>query len=236
MPRATSTRRAGASLQLPSMVVPITDVPPASQSHLKRFSGGTGTFHTPPQGPPEHTTPASSLWLQLWSPQLPRLHWERVVSVPVQSTSSSQMGSEPCPKGACCGTATAVPQPSCRQTTLASFRSQPSSQTVPHWCSWRTSTRPVHGVGPLTKRTAPVMSVPAGKSWLREGEEGSQCPAKTPLKSPSKKPEPPSEGWTAPQPPSEEHGRRDGPEFHLHPPKWWRLLHGTVWTRPWRPR
>ncbi|XP_008933848.1 PREDICTED: coiled-coil domain-containing protein 70-like, partial [Merops nubicus] len=63
------------------------------------------------------------------------------------------MGSEPLPKEAPVGAETGSPQPSCLQTTRASSRSHPSSQTVPHWWSWRTSTRPAQPWGPSTSRS-----------------------------------------------------------------------------------
>lgn len=103
---------------------------------------------------PAQVTPTSSLWAQLCFPQGEAGQSARAASVPVHLTSSSQMGPAPQPKrpavgSGCCG----PPQPSSRQTTAASRRSQPSSHTVPQRPACHTSSRPEHLLGPATRRS-----------------------------------------------------------------------------------
>ena len=86
--------------------------------------------------------PTSSLWSQLFLPHPLWRHSVNDVSLPVQRTSSIQIFPFPMPKVADEYTFTANPNPSSRQTTLASVRSHPSSHTVPQVPSWNTSTRP----------------------------------------------------------------------------------------------
>lgn len=45
--------------------------------------------------PISHLTPASSEWPQLWTPHPAKVHWSRVISFPVQATSSIQIFSLP---------------------------------------------------------------------------------------------------------------------------------------------
>lgn len=66
---------------------------------------------------PEHTTPASSPWLQLCSPQGLTWHSVRAVSDPAQFMSSNQIVPVPCPNRAEPGVEIASPQPSCLHTT-----------------------------------------------------------------------------------------------------------------------
>ena len=103
---------------------------------------------------PSQTTPASSLWRQLWDP-IPRCrHSVSFDSLPEQATSSNQMGPLPCPKRALCGADRTLPQPSCLHTTWASTRSQWSSHTVPHCPRRKISTLPEQELfPPLTRRT-----------------------------------------------------------------------------------
>lgn len=101
---------------------------------------------------PAQTTPASSSWEQMWAFQ-PRW-WQRpsCPSLPRQASSLSHTGPAPSPKKAPPGAASAPPQPSCRQATAASRRSQPSSHTVPQRPPCQTSRRPAHPWGPSARR------------------------------------------------------------------------------------
>lgn len=105
---------------------------------------------------PSQTTPASSLWAQLWDP-IPR--WRHSVSfdsLPVHVTSSNQMGPLPGPKRALRGADRTLPQPSCLHTTWASTRPQASSHTVPHCPRRKISTLPEQELfPPLARRTCP---------------------------------------------------------------------------------
>ena len=110
------------------------------------------SFHppwAPALGPPEQTTPASSWWPQLWENQPPCRHCHSLASVPTHFTSSRTMGPRPRPNLALPGADTAPPQLSCRHTTSASCRSQPSSHTVPQLPLKCSSTRPSQGWLPL---------------------------------------------------------------------------------------
>jgi len=118
---------------------------------------------------PEHTTPASSPWLQLLCPQGRARHWAMLSSLPMQLKSSSQMCPIPCPKRARLWAAMALPQPSCLHTTAASFRSQPSSQTVPHCPLWSTSTLPLQRFGPSARRTSATSAL--ARSAGREADD-----------------------------------------------------------------
>ena len=114
---------------------------------------------------PSQTTPASSLWLQLWAPNPRWLHSVSFDSVPVHVTSSNQMGPLPCPKRAFPGADRTLPQPSCLHTTWASTRPQASSHTVPHCPRWKISTLPEQELFlPSARRTCPSTPVllPAG--------------------------------------------------------------------------
>ena len=77
---------------------------------------------------PSHTTPA--VWEQLLLVHPEWRHQPSAVSLPVQSTLERMALPVPCPKKDPVVALTAPPSPSCLHTTLASFRSQPSSQTV----------------------------------------------------------------------------------------------------------
>lgn len=83
-------------------------------------------------GLPEHSTLASSTWLQLCSPHGLAWHSERFLSSPVQLTSSNQICPVPSPYRAPGATDSNVPQPNCWHTTRPSGEPQPSSHTVPH--------------------------------------------------------------------------------------------------------
>ena len=79
--------------------------------------------------PPPQTTPAAWEQLPLFHPEW--RHQPSAVSLPVQSTLDRMALPVPHPKKVPVVALTAPPSPSCLQTTLASFRSQPLSQTVP---------------------------------------------------------------------------------------------------------
>lgn len=103
---------------------------------------------------PAQVTPTSSLWAQLCFPQGAAGQSARAASVPAHLTSSSQMGPAPQPKRPAVGSGCrGPPQPSSRQTTAASRRSQPSSHTVPQRPACHTSSRPEHLLGPATRRS-----------------------------------------------------------------------------------
>lgn len=103
---------------------------------------------------PAQVTPTSSLWAQLCFPQGAARQSARAASVPVHLTSSSQMGPAPQPKRPAVGSdCRGPPQPSSRQTTAVSRRSQPSSHTVPQRPACHTSSRPEHLLGPATRRS-----------------------------------------------------------------------------------
>lgn len=120
---------------------------------------------------PSQTTPASSLWLQLWDPNPLWRHSVSFDSLPVHETSSNQMGPLPGPKAAPTGADRTLPQPSCLHTTWASTRPQLSSHTVPHCPRWKISTLPEQELFPLTRRTSPspsgVLAVVAGIVGLK---------------------------------------------------------------------
>lgn len=79
---------------------------------------------------------------------------ESEASVPTHPTSSSQMGPAPHPKRPTVGSGCrAPPQPSSRQTTAESRRSQLSSHTVPQRPACHTSNRPEHLLDPATRRS-----------------------------------------------------------------------------------
>ena len=99
-------------------------------------------------------TPASLTCPQSWTPQPSWLHCAINISFPIHSTLSSHIGPIPCPNVVSLGANKAPSYPSWRQTTLASCKSQESSQMVPHVPLYHTSTRPEDSIllG-LTKRT-----------------------------------------------------------------------------------
>lgn len=102
---------------------------------------------------PEHSTPASSLWPQLWLPQELTWHRERAASVPAQVTSSIQICPAPCPKVAPTGADRAEPQPISLHTTSAAAIFQPSSHTVPQLPLWKISTLPEQELEPFISLT-----------------------------------------------------------------------------------
>ena len=74
----------------------------------------------------------------------------------MQCISSNPIGPWPGPNKAPCDACSPLPQPSCLHTTWASGRSQPWSQTVPHWPWIKISTLPEQELfHPLTRRTSP---------------------------------------------------------------------------------
>jgi hypothetical protein len=74
----------------------------------------------------------------------------------MQWISSNPIGPWPGPNKAPCDACSPLPQPSCLHTTWASGRSQPWSQTVPHWPWIKISTLPEQELfHPLTRRTSP---------------------------------------------------------------------------------
>ena len=107
-----------------------------------------------------HTTPASLLCPQLWTPHPLWLHSDIDVSSPTHCRSSSHIWIVPNPNAASPGADKAPLYPSWWQTTSASFKSHELSQMVPHVPLCSTSTRPEDGelVG-LTKRTVAHMKV-----------------------------------------------------------------------------
>ena len=109
-------------------------------------------FFLPPQ-----TTPASSEWRQLCWPSWLWMHSKRDVSLPSHCTSSIHICPDPWPKAALFRPATAVMYPSCRHTTIAAFRFQKSSHTVPHCPATKTSTRPDEFEDPSTSRISSVL-------------------------------------------------------------------------------
>jgi hypothetical protein len=117
---------------------------------------------------PVQTSPASSLWSQLLRPQGLRGQSRRACSPPPHPTSSIHTGPEPGPNLAPPGAASAPPQPSSRQATVASRRSHPSSHTVPQRPPCQTSRRPAQPWGPETRRSRSV----GGKEGGREGGRG----------------------------------------------------------------
>ena len=90
-------------------------------------------LHMPMFIPPfSHRTPASSEWPQLWIPRPAFPQPKILVSSSEQETSSKTMVPVPWPKKADWKASVAAPSPRDSQTTLASVKSHPSSQTVPH--------------------------------------------------------------------------------------------------------
>lgn len=120
---------------------------------------------------PEHTTLASSPWLQLCSPQGLVLHAERSTSVPLHSMSSSQIGPVPSPKWAEPGADSGFPQSSCLHTTMASDRSHLSSHTVPHCCFQSTSSRPAQRLGPSTSLMGAELATPGSEKKIKVENE-----------------------------------------------------------------
>lgn len=102
---------------------------------------------------PVQMTAASSRWSQLCLPQGSAGQCHNAASVPLHFTSSSHMGPMPGPKWALRRALCAAPQPSCLQTTAASSRPQPSSQTVPQLPACSSSTRPAQRPGPPARRS-----------------------------------------------------------------------------------
>ena len=90
----------------------------------------------------EQITDASSLWPQFSTPHPLCSQSTMELSFPEQDTSSNQIRPLPWPKRAYRGALTASGYPSSRQTTLASFISQESSQTVPQTPLCKISTLP----------------------------------------------------------------------------------------------
>lgn len=128
---------------------------------------------------PEHSTLASSTWLQVFSPHGFALHSVRDPSVPLQFMSLSQIWPFPSPYFDSWGADSAVPQPRCLHTTLASRKSQPSSHTVPQVSLWSTSTLPEQLFGPSTRRISSlVVSTSSGKNKhprMKIGNEKEGC-------------------------------------------------------------
>ena len=90
-------------------------------------------MHMPMFVPPfSHRTPASSEWPQLWIPRPAFPQPKILVSSPEQETSSNTIDPLPWPKKAVWKASVAAPSPRDSQTTVASVKSHPSSQTVPH--------------------------------------------------------------------------------------------------------
>ena len=103
-------------------------------------------------------TPASSEWPQLLTPRPRFEHSKRHDSFPKQLTSSRTMVPVPGPNAADETASRAPAKPRDRQTTMASFVPQPSSQTVPHSLLYLTSTRPSESEVPPTRRTSPSVT------------------------------------------------------------------------------
>ena len=96
-------------------------------------------------------------------PQPLKGHCQSAASLPMQSTLSIQIGSDPSPKKARRGACKAFIPKSCWQTTFASSMSQRSSQTVPHSPSCRISTRPSKTLLPPTRRRGwPIVGAAVG--------------------------------------------------------------------------
>lgn len=87
---------------------------------------GSGRVHVP-----ERMAPASSWCPQLWTDRPRWWHCPRLLSWPVQHTSSRKMGPEPPPNRLPLGATRACPQPSCPHTTCAVGRPQRWSHPDP---------------------------------------------------------------------------------------------------------
>ena len=102
---------------------------------------------------PRHLTPASYRCASRLSG--PYFEQSKIVaSSPLQATSSKLIFPLPSPKTDHGSALAAPPYPRLRQTTVASFRSQPCWVTVPHAPWWNTSTLPSHGKLPPTSLTS----------------------------------------------------------------------------------
>ena len=100
-----------------------------------------------------HIISASFLWSQFLTPQPLWPHSDKDVSFPVQESSFNHTGPV-LPWYSVQQPADQAPvYPNIRHTTDASSRSQPSVHMVPQNPLWYTSTRPLLGVSPPTRRT-----------------------------------------------------------------------------------
>lgn len=110
-----------------------------------------------------HLTPASSRWMQLCVGLKGQLM--SLLSVPTHCTSSSKMGSVPCPKKErLVAIAPWSEKPSCLQTTVASGVPQKSSHTVPQVKFKQTSTRPSVRLLPPISLMSPLSHATTHKS------------------------------------------------------------------------
>lgn len=100
---------------------------------------------------PEQTTPASSPWPQLFSPNSLWSHLRMDGSWPLHLISSSQIWSFPSPKKADFLASRTVPHFTSRHTTSALVRLHWSSHTVPQLLAWWTSTLPEQRVPPASR-------------------------------------------------------------------------------------
>ena len=98
-----------------------------------------------------HLIPTSSLCRQLWLPTVLCLHFTMLSSLPWHCTLSNQISPVPGPNALV--TSRALLNPRLLHKTLASFKSQSSSQTVPHSPLICTSTLPSQAPSPPAKRT-----------------------------------------------------------------------------------
>lgn len=147
------------------------------------------------------------------------------------------MGPAPSPKKAPPGAASAAPQPSSLQATVASRRSQLSSHTEPQRPPCHTSRRPAHPWGPSARRSrgaGPVQTSPASSLWSQllrpQGLRGQSLRACSPPPHPTSSihtgPEPgpnrapPGAASAPPQPSSRQAtaaSRRSHPSSHTVP-------------------
>lgn len=105
---------------------------------------------------PVQITPAIALELQVLSVKGLCVHWARVDSIPLHSMWSTQVCPLPRPYSFWVGILWTLPQSSCLHTTDASFKSQASLHTVPHWFLSKYSTLPSQRFGPPVNFTLPV--------------------------------------------------------------------------------
>ena len=123
-------------------------------------------------------TPASSLCIQLCIPHPVWLQLAKNCSRPVQTTSSNHICPVPAGTSPPWRAVLAPRKPSCRQTTLASFKFQWSSHTVPHFPLCNISMRPKPILFPFTRTETPVdrykcseFNLSNSPTWLSIGFE-----------------------------------------------------------------
>lgn len=98
------------------------------------------------------------------------MHWEILVSFPLQWNSEDQIGPFPFSKVLPVNALMAPANPSCRQTTVASKMSQPLASVVPQIPAYLTSTRPWYLVDVPFRRTSISVKRKRNLIHLREGK------------------------------------------------------------------